>query len=47
MEKILIIVKVKEDLKLEETDSKMGNLEDPFGDRNSYIFIVLLLSSWL
>ena len=43
MEKILIIAKVKEDLKLEETDSKMGNLEDPFGDRNFLYFYCMVI----
>lgn len=40
MQDILVIAKVKEDLKLEETDYKMGNLEDPFDDRNFLLFLL-------
>ena len=43
MQDILIIAKVMEDLKLEETDYKMGNLEDPFGDRNVLSFYCIII----
>ena len=43
MQDILVIAKVMEDLKLEETDYKMGNLEDPFGDRNVLYFYCIII----
>lgn len=43
MKDILVIAKVKEDLKLEETDYKMGNLADPLMIEIFYYFYCIII----